>query len=64
MASDDEALGIAGAIIGGLIGALTKALQDLEELKADLKKRPTVDGSASDDEATATAADMPEDPGK
>lgn len=48
-----------GAVIGGLMTAFNAAAAELAELKKDLTANPAIDSSASDDEAAATAADMP-----
>ena len=56
----EQALGALGGIVGGLMTAINTALAELAELKKDLQANPTIDSSASDDEAAATAADMPE----
>lgn len=48
-----------GSVIGGLMTAFNAAAAELAELKKDLTANPTIDSSASDAEAAATAADMP-----
>ena len=54
------ALGVLGAIAGGLMEAAKKAAAELDALKKDLTANPAIDSSASDAEAAATAADMPD----
>jgi hypothetical protein len=58
--SVDTALGVFGAIVGGVMGAIQDATRELEALKADLVAHPEIDSSASAAEAAATAADMPD----
>jgi len=50
-----------GGVLGGLVEAFNRASRELAELKADLKAKPTIDSSASDAEAAATAEDMPDE---
>lgn len=56
----EAAISVIGAIVGGLIYSLQQTMRDLDELKAELKKQPTIDGSASDAEEAALEADSPE----
>ena len=63
---DTEAAGIASSvgvlsgIIGGIMRIAESATAELDAVKADLEAQPTIDSSASDAEAAATAADMPD----
>ena len=63
----DEASGLSAsldvldAIVGGVMTAINSAAAELAAVKKDLTDNPGIDSSATDAEAAATAADMPEE---